>query len=153
MRYSLDSDAIINAWRDYPIQNFPNIWEWVEKLGREQIGGMSEVVFKELERGGDECYDWFKERKELFVHPNTEEVQIEVKRLVNTYKNFGITTGKNEGDPYVLALAKVMNAVVVTNESPSNNMNGPKIPDVCREENIRVIKFVQVITNEGVVFG
>jgi hypothetical protein len=58
LRYSLDSDAIINAWRDYPIHNFPNIWEWVEKLGREQIGGMSEVVFKELERGGDECYVW-----------------------------------------------------------------------------------------------
>lgn len=60
MKYSLDSDAIINAWRVYSIQNFPNIWEWVEKLGREQIGGMSEVVFKELERGGDKCYDWYK---------------------------------------------------------------------------------------------
>ena len=153
MRYSLDSDAIISAWRDYPIQNFPKIWVWVENLGREEVGGMSEVVFKELEKGGDECYEWFKERKELFVHPNDEDIQNEVRRLVNTYNNFGTITGKNEGDPYVIALAKVKGAVVVSNESPSNNMNGPKIPDVCRVENIRVIKFVQVITNEGVVFG
>ena len=153
MRYSLDSDAIINAWRDYPIVNFPNIWEWVELLGSEQIGGMSEVVFKELERGGDECYNWFKERKELFVYPNDEEIQYEVRRLVNTYNNFGLTTGKNEGDPYVIALAKVKGAVVVTNESPSNDMNGPKIPDICRVEGIQRIKFVQVITKEGVVFS
>ena len=153
MRYSLDSDAIINAWRDYPIQNFPNIWEWVENLGREQIGGMSEVVFQELEKGGDECYEWFRERKELFVHPNSEGIQNEVRRLVNYYKNFGVITGKNEGDPYVIALAVVKGAIVVTNESPSNNMNGPKIPDVCRVEGIQIIKFVQVITNEGVVFG
>ncbi len=152
MRYSLDSDAIINAWRDYPIHNLPVIWKWVEKLGREQIGGMSEVVFKELEKGGDECYKWFKERKELFVYPNDEEIQNEVRRLVNTYNNFGITTGKNEGDPYVIALALVKGAVVVTNESPSNDMNGPKIPDICREEGIRIIKFVQVITQEGIVF-
>jgi len=153
LRYSLDSDAIINAWRDYPIHNFPNIWEWVEKLGSNKIGGMSEVVFKELEKGGDECYDWFKERKPLFVHPNSEEIQNEVRRLVNNYNNFGIITGKNEGDPYVIALAKVKEADVVTNESPSNNMNGPKIPDVCRVEGIRILKFVQVITKEGVVFG
>ena len=152
MKYSLDSDAIINAWRDYPIQNFPNIWDWVENLGREQIGGMSEVVFQELERGGDECYNWFKDRKELFVHPNDEDIQNEVRRLVNTY-NFGLTASKNAGDPYVIALAKVKNAVVVTNESPSNNMNGPKIPDVCRVEGIQRIKFVQVITKEGVVFS
>lgn len=153
MRYSLDSDAIINAWRDYPIQNFPKIWDWVESLGRNEIGGMSEVVFKELEKGGDECYDWFKDRKKLFVHPNDDDIQAEVKRLVTSYNNFGWITGKNEGDPYVVALALVKGAVVVTNESPSNNMNGPKIPDVCRVEGVQRIKFVQVITRENVVLG
>ena len=152
MRYSLDSDAIIGAWRQYPIENFPKLWEWVESMGRDEIGGMSEVVFKELERGGDECFEWFKERKKLFVHPNDENVQNEVRRLVNTY-NFGLNASKNAGDPYVIALAKVKDAVVVTNESPSNDMNGPKIPDVCRVEGIRRIKFVQIITNENIILG
>lgn len=114
---------------------------------------MSEVVFKELERGGDECYEWFKKRKEWFVHPNNEDIQNEVRRLVNTYNNFGLTTGKNEGNPYVIALAKVKGAVVVSNESPSNDMNEPKIPDVCRVEGVQRIKFVQMIIKESVVFG
>jgi hypothetical protein len=153
VKYSLDSDAIINAWRDYPIENFPKIWDWVESLGTNEIGGMSEVVFKELERGGDECFEWFKKRRELFVHPSGQEVQAQVQRLVTTYNNFGLVTGKNEGDPFVIALAIVKNAIVVTNESPSNNMNGPKIPDICRAEDITRIKFVEVITREGEILG
>jgi hypothetical protein len=116
------------------------------------ILGMSEVVFKELEKGGDECFDWFKRRKEVFVHPNDDDVQRELDRLVNTYKNFGLITGKNEGDPFVVALAIVKNCMVVTNESMSNNMNGPKVPDVCRAEGIQWIKFVDVIRREGVRF-
>ncbi|MDR9365877.1 MAG: DUF4411 family protein [Balneolaceae bacterium] len=152
MKYSLDSDAVINAWRDYPIENFPKIWDWIEQMGRKGVAGMSEVVFKELEKGGDECFAWFKARKELFVYPNDEEVQKELERLVNSYNNFGIITGKNEGDPFVVALAIVNDCTVVTNESMSNNMNGPKVPDVCRAEGIQWIKFVDVIRNEGVTF-
>ena len=152
MRYSLDSDAAINAWRDYPIDHFPKIWEWIEQMGSSGIFGMSEVVFKELEKGGDECFDWFKNRKEDFVHPNDDDVQRELDRLVNTYNNFGLITGKNEGDPFVVALAIVKDCFVVTNESMSNNMNGPKVPDVCRAEGIQWIKFVDVIRREGVRF-
>ena len=152
MKYSLDSDAAINAWRDYPIEHFPKIWGWIEQMGQRGIVGMSEVVFKELEKGGDECFDWFKERKTDFVHPNNDDVQKELDRLVNTYSNFGLITGKNEGDPFVVALAIVKDCTVVTNESMSNNMNGPKVPDVCRAEGIGWIKFVDVIRREGVRF-
>ncbi|CAN5237908.1 DUF4411 family protein [soil metagenome] len=152
MKYSLDSDAAINAWRDYPIENFPKIWDWIEQMGKNGVAGMSEVVFQELEKGGDECFDWFKQRKEHFVYPNDEEVQRELERLVNSYNNFGIITGKNEGDPFVVALAIVKDCTVVTNESMSNNMNGPKVPDVCRAEGIQWIKFVDVIRREGVTF-
>lgn len=152
MKYSLDSDAAINAWRDYPIDHFPKIWDWIEQMGKDGSLGMSEVVFKELEKGGDECYKWFKDRKTDFVYPNEDDVQQELDRLVNTYNNFGLITGKNEGGPFVVALAIVKNCVVVTNESMSNNMNGPKVPDVCRAEGIQWIKFVDVIRKEGIRF-
>lgn len=152
MKYSLDSDAIINAWRDYPITNFPTIWRWMESIGEKQIAGMSEVIFSELERGGDECFKWFKDRKGLFVHSTSEAVEEEVRRLIHKHNNFGLVTGKNEGDPYVVALAIVENCVVVTNESMSNNPNGPKVPDVCLVEDISCIKFVEVIRRERVIF-
>jgi len=150
--YSLDSDAIIHAWRSYPIKNFPKIWLWIETLGKEGKIGISEIVFKELLRGGDECYTWFNNRKEMFICQNDPEIQEEIKRLVNTYVNFGLITGKNEGDPYVVAVAKVNSCTVVTNESMSNNLNGPKVPDVCRAEGIPCVKFIRIIQNEAVVF-
>lgn len=154
MKYSLDSDAVINAWRDYhyPIEHFPKIWDWIEAMGRNGVAGMSEVVFKELERGGDECFKWFKKRKQLFVYPHDNNIQKELQRLVNSCNNFGLITGKNEGDPFVVALAIVKDCLVVTNESMSNNLNGPKVPDVCRAEGIQWIKFVDIIRREEVQF-
>src|SRR5690625_7916365 len=106
---------------------------------------MSEVVFKEFERGGDECFKWFKKRKQLFVYPHDNSIQKELQRLVNSYNNFGVITGKNEGAPFVVALAIVKDCLVVTNESMSNNWNGPKVPDVRRAEGVQWIECVDIL--------
>ena len=153
MRYSLDSDAIIQAWRDYPINFFPKVWQSLHQLANDGIVGIAPVIFEELERGGDELFDWFKARKSDFVAENSEELQSSVAYLVNNYNNFGLITGKNEGDPYVVALAIIEECEVVTNESMSNDLNGPKVPDVCREEGIHWAKFVDIIRNENLDVG
>lgn len=153
MRYSLDSDAIIQAWRDYPIDFFPKVWQSLHQLAVEDIVGIAPVIFGELEKGGDELFDWFKARKNDFVAENSDELQSAVAYLVNNYNNFGLITGKNEGDPYVVALAMIEDCEVVTNESMSNDLNGPKVPDVCRAEGIRWAKFVDIIRNENLDVG
>lgn len=153
MRYSLDSDVLIQAWRDYPIEHFPKVWRSLEELGRKKILGIVDVVYSELEKGGDELFDWFKKRKDHFVVPTNSNIEKKVTYLVNTYNNFGLITGKNEGDPYVVALAMVEQCLVVTNESMSNDLNGPKIPDVCRKEGVHWIKIVDIIKNERLDVG
>lgn len=153
MRYSLDSDAIIQAWRDYPIEFFPKVWESLHQLAKDGIVGIAPVIYGELERGGDELFDWVKARKDDFVAENSDELQSAVSHLANTYNNFGLITGKNEGDPYVVALAMIEECLVVTNESMTNDMNGPKVPDVCREEGIGWAKFVDIIKNEELDVG
>lgn len=153
MRYSLDSDAIIQAWIDYLIAFFPKVWESLHQLAIDDVVGIAPVIYGELEKGGDELFDWVKERKDDFVAENSDELQAAVAHLVNTYNNFGLITGKNEGDPYVVALAMVKECVVVTNESMTNDLNGPKVPDVCREEGIGWAKFVDIIKNEELDVG
>jgi hypothetical protein len=153
LRYSLDSDAIIQAWIDYPIEFFPKVWESIHLLAISEVVGIAPVIYEELERGGDELFDWVKARKGDFVAENSDELQEAVAYLVNHYNNFGLTTGKNEGDPYVVALAMVEECIVVTNESMTNDMNGPKVPDVCREEGIAWAKFVDIIRNEELDVG
>lgn len=153
MRYSLDSDAIIQAWIDYPIGFFPKVWASLHQLAKDDIVGIAPVIYEELERGGDELFDWFKARKDDFVVENSDELQSAVEYLVNTYNNFGLITGKNEGDPYVVALAMIEDCLVVTNESMSNNMDGPKVPDACRAEGVRWAKFIDIIRNEKLDVG
>lgn len=153
MKYSLDSDAIIQAWIDYPIDYFPKVWESLHKLAIDGVLGIAPVIFEELEKGGDELFDWVKARKDDFVAENSDELQEAVAYLVNHYNNFGLITGKNEGDPYVVALAMVEESIVVTNESMSNDLHGPKVPDVCREEGIAWAKFIDIIRNEKLDVG
>src|SRR5699024_2076755 len=124
---------------------FPKVWESLHQLAIDEVVGIAPVIYGELEKGGDELFDWVKELKDDFVAENSDELQAAVAHLVNTYNNFGLITGKNEGDPYVVALAMVKECVVVTNESMTNDMNGPKVPDVCREEGISWAKFVDII--------
>lgn len=152
MTYSLDSDILIQAWRDYPIENFPSVWDSIEAMGVHSVAGLSELILNELERGGDELYDWVKSRESDLVIATTPEIESEVTYLVNTYNNFGIITGRNEADPFVVAVAKANSCSVVTNETRSGDLNGPKIPDVCLEEDIRWIRFVDIIKEEGFVF-
>jgi len=60
-----------------------------------------------------------------------------VKHILNTYKDFHPPKHYSEtglwADPYVIALAKIKNATVITQESPSNS---GKIPYVCYEMGI-----------------
>jgi len=153
LKYSLDSDVIIQAWRDYPIDFFPKVWKSLHQLAIDGTVGIAPVIFEELKKGGDELFGWIKERKTDFVAENSEALQAKVAYLVNTYNNFGLITGKNEGDPYVVALAMIKNCIVITNESMTNDLNGPKVPDVCREEGITWKKFIDIIKHEDLDVG
>ena len=152
LRYSIDSDVLIQAWRDYPIDNFPSVWNSLESMAERGIIGVSELILDELKRGGDDLYKWAKDLQSTIVIPTTAEIESEVAYLVNEYSNFGIITGKNMGDPFVVALARANNCSVVTNEKRSGNLNGPKIPDICLSENITWVRFVDIIKEQGLVF-
>lgn len=156
MKYSLDTSVIIDAWRRYPIYNFPAVWKKLESLARDGQIKISVVVMAEIKESYGTKHDvrqWFKERESIFIRKLDDAFQQETKRLINTYNNFGLSTGKNEADPYVVALAIIEDCDVVTHEKPSNDMNGPKIPDICREEEITYISFTDIIVNENWVIG
>jgi hypothetical protein len=55
------------------------------------------------------------------------EILRDHKKLVDTRKN------RSGADPFVIALAKVEGCNVITGEKPTNRLERPHIPDVCRE--------------------
>jgi len=146
MIYSVDTSAWLDGWsRDYPPDVFPTLWE---KLADCVSGGVlrcSEEVYIELEKKEDGLHDWLKARKQVLV-PIDEDIQRIVSevlsahpRLVDTHKN------RSQADPFVIATAVKLNAVVVTGEKPRGNLHIPKIPDVCESMGIRWITFLEML--------
>jgi hypothetical protein len=75
-----------------------------------------------------------KEREFIFFEPD-EKVQEVVAQIMNQHPNFPSPSYSPDGiwaDPYVIALAKVKKAVVITGEIPADpKAKKIKMPDVC----------------------
>lgn len=147
--YSVDSSALIHAWRRaYRPKNFGAFWEKLDGLIEEGRLRASIEVFNEIAKKDDDLHEWCKERKEkLFVEIDSDceeevaRIMTDYPRLVDTKKN------RSEGDPFVIALASVANPKmkVITQETPG----GVRIPDVCKEESIECCDLADMIEEEG----
>ena len=114
---------------------------------------MTEIVREELSAvGTPELVAWAKARPRLFVP--LADVIAEAQQIQNRFP--GLLDPKaeyEEADAYVIALAKLKDAVVVTQETPALEKKNPKrthfIPDVCREMGIHCINFLGLMRREG----
>lgn len=140
----------LDGWtRDYPADVFPSLWEKLAELVTEGVLKCSEEVYVELKKKDDGIYDWLKARKEVLVAID-EDIQGKVSdllaahpRLVDTHRN------RSQADPFVIATAEVLDAVVVTGEKPRGKLDTPKIPDVCEARKIRCITFLEMLRELG----
>lgn len=75
------------------------------------------------------------------------EVLAQFPRLIDTRK------GRSGADPFVIALARTRDAVIVTGENDAGSPDKPKIPTVCRHFGIRAIKPLDFIRENRWVFA
>jgi len=147
--YSIDSSALIHAWRRaYRPKNFPSFWQHIDELIEEGRLKASIEVFNELKKKDDDIYEWCKERKDELIVELDGATQDAVVDLMTNYPRLVDTAkGRSGGDPFVIALAQSSGAqmTVVTEENPGKT----KIPDVCEAEGIDVMKIVDLIEQEG----
>jgi hypothetical protein len=150
MIYCIDSSAWLDGWvRDYPPEVFPSLWVKLDECVKGGIVRCSEEVYVELEKRDDGLHDWLKSRKEVVV-PIDQEIQAIVlellaayPRLVDTHRN------RSQADPFVIATAERLQAVVVTGEKPRGKLDTPKIPDVCEVRKIRCISLLEMLRELG----
>ena len=152
MKYVIDTSALIDWWvRFYPPESFPTLVTHMEAL----IGACdlrsSRAVLDELERQDDDLARWAKAQQVFFIEDG-DEVQDQVGYLVNKYFNHDKPEkGINGADPFVIGLALIADVpplTVVSGENPGSREN-PKIPWVCKEEDVPHINFLGLIKAEG----
>lgn len=150
--FCTDTSALIYGWREaYPPDVFASVWDGIGQLASNGILIAPEEVLLELERREDELYQWARSHRSMFAQPDIV-VQQEVKKIVNRWPTFipEISPDGAWADPYVIALATVRRAVVVTAEKPVGaNARRPKIPNVCYALNIPCTDLLGLLRSQG----
>jgi len=151
LRYSIDTSSIVHAWcRAYAPSNFPSVWEKIDGLIRRGDLRATEEVLVDLEAKLDELYKWAHARKQILFICTDEKMQEAVREIMQRYPRLvDVRTGRSIADPFVIALARIENCTLVTEERPTGKLDRPNIPDVCVAMGIPCINVLQLIAEQG----
>lgn len=153
-RYSIDTSALIDGLeRYYPEENFPSLWERIDSLVAEDRLVMSEEVWLEATVHAAAVKDWCERHGEgALVVPTDAAVAGEVQSILTSFPRL-VMEGKsrNRADPFVVAVASLQRATVITGEA-EGNANRPKIPFVCQGIGVPCVKFLDLVRLEGWAF-
>lgn len=147
MQYSIDTSAILDGYiRYYPPDVFPKLWKQFETIIQEGLVRATELVLHELERKDDAVLSWAKSQEQLFLQVDNK-IQHHVINIMNKYPRLISEGGNaNSADPFVIALAKQYSLTVITAEIEGSEKK-PKIPYICKQENIGCIDLLSFIRN------
>lgn len=152
--YSIDTNVLMD-WqaRYFPTDIFQSLVGCVDVLIGEGRWLAPELVQEELAAVGTaELAAWAKARPQMFV----PLADVLADALAIQARFPGLKDPKaeyEEADSYVIALAKLRDGIVVTQETSAAEKNKPKrthfIPDVCRELGLPCISLLGLMRREG----
>lgn len=153
MNYLLDANTYIQAKNEYyHMAVCPGYWDWLDQQFASNNLASVSLVYDELKSFGDELTEWVKERKAHFLTISDDPTQERYAEIANYVAAIeGLRAGSLEdflqgADPWLIAKAKEMGAVVVTQESlaPAGTKK-IKIPNVCQEFGVEYINTFQLL--------
>lgn len=143
MAYLLDANVLIQAKRlHYGLDFCPAFWEW---LIQENAAGRVlsiDKVSDEIEAGGDDLWDWARQRDDGFFRKPDAALPAALARVSawatgQGYDAAAVNTFLQVADYYVVAQGLASGHTVVTHEIPSTSRKRIKIPDACIGLNVR----------------
>jgi hypothetical protein len=150
--FCFDTSALLECWsRYYPVDVFPGIWERLAYLveGGDLIA--PDEVHEEVRRKDDGLAEWLKTRASMFV-PLDGPVQIASTEVLAEFPELvKALSGRTQADPFVIGLARVRKATVVTQERGGNRAR-PRIPLVCDYFEVPCTDIVGFIRQRGWTF-
>lgn len=148
-RFVWDTSALVAAWVErYPIDVLPPLWDRL--TASIQAGEMiaPNEVKVELGKRSTELLDFLKPCDGFFV-PTDELVLVEVSAVLAEHPRLVMERKRSfAADPFVIATARVLGGVVVTEEGRGST-GKPKIPDVCETYRIECINLLDLIRRVG----
>lgn len=153
--YSIDTSALLDGLeRYYPQASFPALWTKIDGLVTAGRLLLSDEVWDEARKHDAAAKSWCDGHgrvslavpTDAVIAKEVQDILVSFPRLVANLK------GRNRADAFVIAVARIKGATVVTGEGPDGNQNRPKIPYICQQLNVPCIRFLDIVRHEGWTF-
>ena len=151
--YSFDTSVFINGRRDLlPPEIFLTLWANIEQMIAAGTIRAVDVVRDELGRRDDATRAWAAAQEGLFVTLDEDVQAATSKTLAAHPKLMGRGGGRHAADPFVIGLARAHSGIVVTEKTPTSNLERPQIPDACSALGVRCVNLIGFIRDQGWTF-
>jgi len=155
-----DASSMIYAWDNYPVLQFPGLWEWMSKQIKANIIAMPSVAFEEVENRTPECADWLKDNgiERIEINNTVLKEAMRIKKLVGIIDDKYHPKGVGENDLLIIATARAYKAELISDEERQaihpKEPTKRKIPAVCSLKDVAVpcINFLEYIKHSGEIF-
>lgn len=155
-----DASSMIYAWDNYPLEQFPGLWEWMAT--QIEVGGLAipSVAFEEVSHKVPECCEWLKNNNIIRLEV-TNLVLHEAKRikdLIGVVDDGYHPKGVDENDLLIIATARVQQYELISDEAKQRTLPEEtkkyKIPVVCNLDNVTIdcFNFIEYIKRSHAVF-
>lgn len=154
-----DASSMIYAWDNYPIRQFPGLWEWMATQIEERLLVMPSVAFEEVANKTPDCGEWLKNNDLELIEISNAVMQdaLRIKLLLSVIGDkYGAGVGEN--DLLIIATSREQGAELVSEESKQNNLPKAlpnyKIPAVCdmTEVSVPCINFIEYLKRSDAIF-
>lgn len=157
---AFDASSMIYAWDNYPIFQFPGLWEWMENQIQAKKLVMPGVAFDEVAKKTPDCGKWLKTIGLDILETNNAIVQeaMRIKGLLDIVDDKYHAKGVGENDLIIIASARIHGMALVSDEERQTTQpekpSKRKIPAVCAMAEVRVscLNFIEYIKMSHQVF-
>ncbi|MEO7496692.1 MAG: DUF4411 family protein [Massilia sp.] len=154
-----DASSTLYAWDNYPIHQFPRLWDWLGQLVSRREIAFAAVAYLEIHYKAPDCSAWLEQEKAYTIDVTNAIAQaaLAIQRVLGiAHDDYG--SGVDENDIFVIATAKTHKCSLVSDEAvqalPPKNKKKYKIPLVCSmpEVGVSCMNFVSFLKQSGAVF-
>lgn len=123
-----DASSMIYAWDNYPLRQFPGLWEWMAVQINERKLVMLEVAFDEVASKTPDCGAWLntQDLEQLEISNEIMQDAMRIKGLLRIVNDNYNAKGVGENDLFIISTAKAHNGVLVSDEE--KQANPPQTP-------------------------
>lgn len=152
--YIFDTSSFLELSHYYP-KRFPTLWASFDKMVKAGKIISVKEAFNEINDSKPELFEWVQANKGIFCEPIEEEALFIAKIFL--VKNFQqaieqkkVLRGGAFADPFVIAKAKIINGIVVTQEKLKPT--AAKIPNICAHFSVQCMNLENFMEEQDWIF-